>query len=62
MKLTFVIEEDDSRYVACCEELDTASSGDDIPEALRMIADATALKIQTLQEMGEWPLTSEKGG
>lgn len=58
MKLTFVIEEDGGRYVAYCKELDTASSGREIPEALRNIADATVLKIQALQESGEWPLPS----
>lgn len=46
MKLTFVIELDGDRLVAHCLELGTASCGKDIPEAIEMIADATAVYIR----------------
>lgn len=43
MKLTAIIEREETGYVALCPELDIASQGDDIPTARSNLQEAVAL-------------------
>lgn len=51
--LTFVIEREDDRYVATCRELDVASQGRSIEDAVQHLQDAVALYIEVIEEDGE---------
>ena len=51
--LTFVIEREDDQYVATCRELDIASQGDSVENALQHAIDATTLYLSVLDEDGE---------
>jgi predicted RNase H-like HicB family nuclease len=53
LKLTFVIEPEDDRYVATCQELDVASQGTSVEDALQRAQNAVALYLEILEEDGE---------
>lgn len=41
------------RWVACCEELGTATFGRSLPEAEKRIKEAVSLHLNTLEDVGE---------
>ena len=51
--LTFVIEPEDDRYVATCRELDVASQGTSIEDAVHHLQNAVTLYLEVLEEDGE---------
>ena len=46
LKLSAVITQEDSEYVSWCPELDIASQGDSIEEALKMLKEAVELYLE----------------
>ena len=55
--LTFLVsreaDPETGQFEAYCEELGTASCGDSLADALRMIREACTLEIETVQDLGE---------
>ena len=51
--LTFHVFSENGNFVSACPELDVASCGDTVDEALKNIKDATLLYLNTLEEQGE---------
>jgi predicted RNase H-like HicB family nuclease len=47
MRLTASVTKEDSLYVAQCLEIDIASQGDTIEEALRNLKEAVSLRLET---------------
>ena len=50
--LTGVVEREDNQYVSICPELGVASCGDTVEDAFAMLADAIALHLEGLVEIG----------
>ena len=46
MKLTTIIEQEETGYVALCPELDIASQGDDVPGARNNLREAVELFLE----------------
>jgi len=53
IEVTFRIHQENSHFVSACPELDVASCGDTIDEALKNIREATLLYLNTIEEQGE---------
>lgn len=51
--LTYVIKAEDRQYSAVCQELDTASCGDTVEEALANLEEAIEVDLATLADFGE---------
>ena len=51
--VTFEFRKEGRRWVACCEELGTATFGRSIPEAERKLKEAVILHLNTLEDVGE---------
>jgi predicted RNase H-like HicB family nuclease len=51
--LTSVVEEEGDQFVSICTELDTASCGDTIQEALDNLQEAIWVHLNALEETGE---------
>ncbi len=55
--LTFLVsreaDPETGQFEAYCEELGTASCGDSVADALRMIREACSLELETVSEFGE---------
>jgi predicted RNase H-like HicB family nuclease len=60
--VTVAVNQEGPHYVAECRELGTASFGATRDEAVRMVTEATALYLNTYEELGECErVLSEKG-
>src|SRR5688572_6043347 len=53
VSLTIVIEAEDGLYVATCRELDIASQGESVEDAMQHVLNATTLYLNVLEEDGE---------
>ncbi|MEK7794142.1 MAG: type II toxin-antitoxin system HicB family antitoxin [Candidatus Hydrogenedentota bacterium] len=53
MTLTYNIKAEDGQYSAVCEELDTASCGDTVDEALANLEEAIEVDLATQVDLGE---------
>lgn len=51
--VTFEFRKEGRRWVACCDELGTATFGRSIPEAERKLEEAVTLHLNTLEDVGE---------
>ena len=51
-KLTGIIWEEESRFVSKCPELEVASCGDTLQEALKNLEEAVELYIENATELG----------
>ena len=51
--LTFVVEREDDQYVALCPQLDVASQGDSIEDAVAHLENAVLLYLDVIEEDGE---------
>ncbi|MBU2100872.1 type II toxin-antitoxin system HicB family antitoxin [Candidatus Micrarchaeota archaeon] len=51
MKLSAIISKEDGEYVALCPELDVASQGDSIEEALTNLKEAVELYLEDEKEV-----------
>lgn len=51
--VTFEFRKEGRRWVACCEELGTATYGRSIPEAEKKLEEAVCLHLNTLEDVGE---------
>ena len=51
MKLSAIISKEDGEYVALCPELDVASQGDSIEEALANLKEAVELYLEDEKEV-----------
>lgn len=51
--LTYTVEQEDDQYVSRCTELDVASCGDSIEDALRHLHDAVTVYLDVASEDGE---------
>ena len=51
--ITFQFRKEGRRWVACCDELGTATFGRSIPEAERKLKEAVVLHLNTLEDVNE---------
>ena len=51
--LTLEVEREDDTFVALCPELDVASYGDTVDEALARLIDMVSLYLETIEQDGE---------
>ncbi len=51
--LTLEVEREDDQYVSLCPELDVASYGETIEDAMTRLRDAVALYLDTIERDGE---------
>ncbi len=51
--LTLAVEREDDQYVSLCPELDVASYGETIEDAVARLRDAVALYLDTIERDGE---------
>lgn len=51
--VTLQVEREDDQYVSLCPELDIASYGDTVEEALAHLGNAVSLYLTTIEEDGE---------
>lgn len=51
--LTYQFQKEGKRWLARCEELGTAVFGRSLPEAERILSEATWLHLNTLEDVGE---------
>lgn len=51
--VTFEFRKEGRRWVACCEELGTATFGRSIQEAEKKLEEAVVLHLDTLEDVGE---------
>lgn len=62
LDLHFTIEREDDVFVATCDELDVASHGDSIEEAVQRCKDAVRLYLEVISEDGELDETLMRRG
>jgi len=60
--VSFAIEREGDYYVAKCIELETSSFGCTKEEAIKNLSDATALYLNTLEDLGERQQVLEQKG
>lgn len=60
--LTFMVEPEGEYWVSKCLELDTASFGGDKETAIENLADATAVYLNTLEDLRECRLVLKEKG
>jgi len=51
--LTLEVEREDDQYLSLCPELDLASYGDTVEDALSHLKDAVLLYLDTIEQDGE---------
>lgn len=60
--LTLEVEREDDQYVALCPELDVASYGDSVEDAIEHLKDAVSLYLDSIEQDGERPRVFQERG